>query len=118
MQLDEAAAPAVATEYLARPDAAISAILGAGGEARSHLEALRLVRKVGEVRVSSPHRGAALAREVGVQLADSAADAVRAADVVVTATSSRTPALFGAWLSPGAHVNAVGVPRPDSGAAG
>jgi alanine dehydrogenase len=107
-----AAVSAVATKYLARPNAAVLAILGSGVQARSHLEALRLVCNFREVRVWSPHRAAAFAREFNVQLAPSAAEAVRDADVIVTATSSQTPVLFGSWLSHGAHVNAVGAPRP------
>src|SRR5436190_367258 len=61
-----AAVSAVATKYLARPDAAVLAILGSGVQARSHLEALRLVRSFQEVRVWSPHRAKAFAREFGV----------------------------------------------------
>jgi len=108
-----AAVSAVATKHLARPDAAVLALIGAGVQARSHLRALRLVRAFREVRVWSPHRAAAFAREFGVQAAASAEDAVRGADVVVTATSSRTPVLRGDWLAPGTHINAVGAPRPD-----
>ena len=108
-----AAVSAVATRYLARADAAVLAILGAGVQARSHLAALRLVRPFEEVRVWSPRRAAAFAREFGVRAAPSAEAAVRGADVVVTATTSPTPVLAGAWLAPGAHINAVGAPRPD-----
>jgi ornithine cyclodeaminase/alanine dehydrogenase-like protein (mu-crystallin family) len=53
------------------------------------------------------------AQRFGVRLAQSAEDAVRGADVVVIATTSRTPVLSGEWLSPGVHINAVGAPRPD-----
>ncbi len=108
-----AAVSAVATEHLARPDASVLAIIGSGVQARSHLEALTLVREFREVRVWSPRRAAAFAREHGVRAAASAEEAVRGADVVVTATTSPTPVLSGEWLSPGAHVNAVGAPRPD-----
>ena len=48
-----------------------------------------------------------------MRLARSAEEAVRGADVVVVATTSRTPVLRGEWLSPGVHINAVGAPRPD-----
>jgi alanine dehydrogenase len=82
-------------------------------QARSHLAALRLVRDFHEVRVWSPRRAADFAREHGVRAAASAEEAVRGADVVVTATTSRTPVLRGAWLAPGAHINAVGAARPD-----
>ncbi len=108
-----AAVSAVATEHLARSDASVLAIIGSGVQARSHLEALRLVRGFREVRVWSPRRAAAFANEHGVRAAASAEEAVRGADVVVTATTSKAPVLFGEWLAPGAHINAVGAPRPD-----
>ena len=60
----------------------------------------------------SPRNARAFARQLGVHAADSAAEAVRGADVVVVATTSRVPVLFGQWLSPGTHINAVGAPRP------
>ncbi len=108
-----AAVSAVATQNLASPDASVLAIIGSGVQAHSHLEALRLVRNFREVRVWSPRRAAAFAKEHGVRAATSAEEAVRGADVVVTATTSPTPVLSGGWLSPGAHINAVGAPRPD-----
>src|SRR5918992_5344104 len=108
-----AAVSAVATEHLARPDASVLAIIGSGVQARSHLEALRLVRDFREVRVWSPRHAGAFAEEHGVLAAASAEEAVRGADVVVTATTSSTPVLSGDWLSPGTHINAVGAPRPD-----
>jgi alanine dehydrogenase len=108
-----AAVSAVATDRLAKSDASVLAIIGSGVQARSHLEALRLVRGFREVRVWSPRRAAAFAEEHGIRAAASAEEAVRGADVVVTATTSPTPVLFGEWLSPGVHVNAVGAPRPD-----
>jgi ornithine cyclodeaminase/alanine dehydrogenase-like protein (mu-crystallin family) len=112
-EMRTAAVSAVATARLARPDAAVLAIIGSGVQARSHLEALRLVREFREVRVWSPHHAAAFAREFFVEVAASAEEAVRGADVVVVATTSRTPILSGEWLSPGTHVNAVGATRPD-----
>ena len=108
-----AAVSAVATDHLARADASVLAIIGSGVQASSHLEALRLVRAFREVRVWSPRRAAAFAEEHGVLAAASAEEAVQGADVVVTATTSPTPVLSGEWLSPGAHINAVGAPRPD-----
>lgn len=108
-----AAVSAVATRYLSRADAATLAILGSGVQARSHLEALRLVRTFTDVRVWSPRHAAAFASEHGITAAPSAEAAVRGADVVVTATTSQTPVLYAAWLSPGVHINAVGAPRPD-----
>jgi ornithine cyclodeaminase/alanine dehydrogenase-like protein (mu-crystallin family) len=108
-----AAVSAVATNHLARAAASVLAIIGSGMQARSHLDALRLVREFREVRVWSPRRAAAFAEEHGIDAAASAEEAVRGADVVVTATTSPTPVLSGEWLSPGAHINAVGAPRPD-----
>lgn len=107
------AVSAVATRFLARPDSSVLAILGSGVQAQSHLEALRLVREFRDIRVWSPRNAGAFAERFGARLAPSAEDAVRGADVVVVATTSRTPVLQGEWLSPGAHVNAVGAPRPD-----
>jgi alanine dehydrogenase len=112
-EMRTAAVSAVATRALARPDAAILAILGSGVQARSHLAALRLVRPLREVRVWSPRNAPAFAKRFGVRAAASAEAAVRGADVVVVATTSKTPVLKGAWLSAGTHVNAVGASRPD-----
>ncbi len=108
-----AAVSAVATKYLARQDASVLAIIGSGVQAESHLEALRLVRRFEEVRIWSPRNAEAFARRHGVLATASAEEAVRDADVIVTATTSQTPVLSGGWLSPGAHINAVGAPRPD-----
>ena len=112
-EMRTAAVSAVATRYLARPDANVLAILGSGVQAGSHLEALRLVRDLAEVRVWSPRNAAAFAERHGVRAVASAPEAVRDADLIVVATSARTPVLRGEWLSPGAHVNAVGACRPD-----
>jgi ornithine cyclodeaminase/alanine dehydrogenase-like protein (mu-crystallin family) len=113
-EMRTAAASAVATDLLARRDAAVLGIIGAGVQAHSHLEALRLVRPLDDVRVWSPRSAAAFAeRNAGVRAVASAEAAVRDADVVLVATTSYTPVLEGAWLRPGAHVNAVGATRPD-----
>src|SRR5207249_1954134 len=101
-----------ATRLLARPDASVLAILGAGVQARSHLEALRHVRPFREVRVWSPRNAKTFAERFGLTAAPSAEQAVRGADIVVVATTSETPVLLGEWLEPGTHVNAVGAPRP------
>jgi alanine dehydrogenase len=108
-----AAVSAVATKLLARADASVLALIGSGTQARSHLRALRLVRDIRRVRVWSPRHAQAFAREFGVEAAASPEEAVSGADIVVTATTSRVPVLRGEWLSPGAHINAVGAPRPD-----
>jgi ornithine cyclodeaminase/alanine dehydrogenase-like protein (mu-crystallin family) len=112
-EMRTAAASAVATDRLARPDAAVLGIIGSGVQARSHLAALRHVRALKEVRVWSPRNAPAFARQHGVKAVASAADAVRDADVVVVAASSTTPILQGRWLAPGTHVNAIGATRPD-----
>ena len=113
-EMRTAAVSAVATRAMAAEDARVLAILGSGVQARSHAEALRLVRDFEEIRVWSrtPEHAERFAAEVGAR-AMSAADAVREADVVVTATSSMDPVLKGAWLKPGAHVNAVGWRGPE-----
>jgi len=113
-EMRTAAVSAAATKLLAAPDAKILAILGSGVQAHSHVEALRLVRQFEEVCVWSPtHEHAErFAKEVGAT-AMSAEEAVRGADVIVTATNSKTPVLKGAWLKPGCHVNAIGACRPD-----
>ncbi|HKA55389.1 MAG TPA: ornithine cyclodeaminase family protein [Candidatus Binatia bacterium] len=114
-EMRTAAVSAAATRLLASPHARVLAVLGSGVQAHSHVEALRLVRDFAEVRVWSrtPTHARRFAEEVGAQPAGSAEEAVRGADVIVTATGAQTPILRGAWLKPGAHVNAVGAPRPD-----
>jgi ornithine cyclodeaminase/alanine dehydrogenase-like protein (mu-crystallin family) len=112
-EMRTAAVSAAATKAMAEPGAKVLAILGSGVQARSHVHALRLVRRFEEVRVWSrtPGHAERLAAEVGAR-ATSAEEAVRDADVVVTATSTREPVLKGAWLKPGAHVNSIGWPGP------
>lgn len=107
-----AAVSAVATKLLARPNASVLAILGSGVQARSHLEALNLVHTFRDVRVWSPRNAAVFAREHNITAARTAEEAVRDADVVVVATSARTPVLMGRWLAPGTHINAVGACFP------
>ena len=113
-EMRTAAVSAVATNLLASPDAKILAILGSGVQAHSHAEALRLIRRFQEIRVCSPTREHAerFAKEISAK-AMSAEEAVRGADVVVTATNSKTPVLKGSWLKPGCHVNVIGASRPD-----
>jgi ornithine cyclodeaminase/alanine dehydrogenase-like protein (mu-crystallin family) len=112
-EMRTAAVSAAATNALARRDSTVLGILGSGVQAHSHLEALRLVRDFREVRVWSPRNANKFSSQFRVQVARSAEEAVRGADVVLVATTSRTPVLKGEWLSPGMHVNAVGAPRPD-----
>jgi ornithine cyclodeaminase/alanine dehydrogenase-like protein (mu-crystallin family) len=111
-EMRTAAVSAVATDLLARREVGVLAILGSGVQAQSHLEALRIVRQFREVRVWSPRHAGEFAKKFSVSAAASAEEAVRGADVIVVATSSTTPVLMGKWLSPGAHINAVGATRP------
>ena len=113
-EMRTAAVSAAATKLLAPTEAKILAILGSGVQAHSHAEALRLVRQFAEIRVWSPTREHAeqFATEIGAKSMP-AEEAVRGADVIVTATSSKTPVLHGSWLKSGCHVNAVGASRPD-----
>lgn len=113
-EMRTAAVSAAATKLLAPADAKVLALLGSGVQARSHAEALRLVRQFEEVRVWSPTTAHAeqFAEEIGAK-AMSAEEAVRDADVIVTATNSKMSILCGAWLKPRCHINAVGACRPD-----
>ena len=114
------AASGVATKFMARRDARVLAVLGTGWQARGQARAIAAVRRLESIRVfgRNAERLRAFARDVeaacrvAVTPCDSAADAARQADIVVTATSSPTPVLEGAWLRPGTHVNAVGNNRP------
>ena len=112
-EMRTAAVSAVATDLLARRDVGVLAILGSGVQAQSHLEALRFVRPFREVRVWSPRHAGEFAEKFGVTAVSSAAEAVRGADVIVVATSATAPILRGEWLTPGAHINAVGATRPN-----
>ncbi len=120
-EMRTAAVSAAATKALANPQARILAILGAGVQARSHLEALRLVRPLQRVRVWSrtPTHAATFGREMqerfrlSVDVSATAQEAVRDADIIVTATSSQDPVLEGRWVAPGTHINAIGAPRPE-----
>lgn len=104
-----AATSAVATSLLAAEDASALAVLGSGVQARAHIEVMRLVRPIDDVRIWSrnPEHAARLAADVGGR-AVTAEDAVRGADVIVTATASFDPILEGEWVKVGAHINAVG----------
>lgn len=119
-EIRTAATSAAATKALAREEAGVLALLGAGVQARSHFEALRLVRRLREMRVWSrtKERRETFAREMGkhgvpIRVCATAEEAARGADLIVTATSSPTPVLEGRWIAEGAHINAVGAPRPD-----
>lgn len=110
------AASGIATKYLANPDAATLGVIGSGAQAHTQALAICKVRPIREIRVYSrtPENRERFSREIGVATGvkavavDSGERAVRGSDVVVTATSSKTPVLHGKWLAPGTHVNAIG----------
>ena len=105
-----AAGSALATRLLAREEARVLAILGAGVQAWTHADALRRARPFVEIRVASrdPKRAAELADTLGLEAAGSFEEAVRGADVVAATTHATDPIVLREWLSPGTHVNSVG----------
>jgi alanine dehydrogenase len=108
-----AAGSALATKLLAREDAEVLALLGTGVQAHSHARALPRVRKFTEIRVAGRDRARAeaLAREIGphARAVSSYEEAIRNADVVSATTHSTDAIVRREWLSPGVHVNSVGV---------
>ena len=105
------ASAAVAADALARTDAEVLAILGAGVQGRSHLETFPRVRDFREIRVASrtPEHAVALAAEhPAAKAVDTFAEAVAGADVVCCCTDAREPIIQAAWLAPGTHVSSVG----------
>jgi ornithine cyclodeaminase len=120
-ELRTAAVSAVSVRLLAREAAATLAIIGSGVQARSHLEALECVRPLRDVRVWSPSqaRREQFVREMqphtraSLAAAPDAQAAVAGADLIVLATSARTPVLSSGWVADGAHICAVGACRPD-----
>ena len=113
-----AAVSAVAARHLALPEAHTLAIIGSGVQARSHLEALSLVRKFTDIRCWSPttahtRKFVGDSRGVPLRATGSAESAVRDADLVVLVTASPTPVISDAWVKPGACVISVGACRPN-----
>ena len=117
-----AAASAVATNLLAREDASELAIVGAGVQARSHVRSLAFVRSLKRVRIASKsavnaHRMVAeMKAECNFELkaVETVKEAVAGADIIVTATNSQVPVIQRDWISPGAHINAIGTHSPAS----
>jgi alanine dehydrogenase len=109
-QIRTGAASGLATKFLAREDASILGIIGSGFQARTQLAAMRTVRPLADVRVWSrdPARRAAFAEELSARAVETAEAAVRGAGIVVTATYAREPVIAADWISPGAHINAMG----------
>ncbi|HET9110105.1 MAG TPA: ornithine cyclodeaminase family protein [Ktedonobacterales bacterium] len=115
-QMRTGAASGLATRVMARDDARTVALLGAGGQARTQALAMVAARPIQTLLVYSRDQRRRetfceeVARETGVEARPvaSAEEAVRAADIVVTATTAKDPVMRGEWLRPGAHVNAMG----------
>jgi len=115
-QIRTGSATGVATAHLARPDAATVSLYGAGSQARTQLEAVCAVRPIKTVKVytRSPEHRESFAGEMSAKLGIPVAAvaepeaAAAASNIVVTITNAQQPVLQGAWLSPGAHVNAAG----------
>jgi ornithine cyclodeaminase/alanine dehydrogenase-like protein (mu-crystallin family) len=117
-----AAVSAVSTKLLARDDATRLAIIGAGVEARSHLPAIASVRQIQQTRVVSRTRAHADAfvSEMSprfafpIEAVNTSEEALKDADIIVTVTNSREPVINLDWISPGAHINAIGTHSPAS----
>jgi ornithine cyclodeaminase/alanine dehydrogenase-like protein (mu-crystallin family) len=110
------AASGVATNYLARKDSRVAAIIGTGGQARTQLEAVAAVRKLASARVFGRDASkrekfcAEMSAKLGIPLdsSSSSSEAVRGADIVCTATTAAHPVVLGGDLAPGVHINAIG----------
>jgi alanine dehydrogenase len=119
-QMRTGAASGVATRLLAREDARTAGIVGTGLQARTQLQAVAQVRRMTGVRAfsRSAEKREKFAKEmtealkIPVSAVESAEAAVRDADIVVTSTTSTSPVIEGAWLKPGAHINAIGANFP------
>ncbi len=115
-----AAVSAIATDRLARSDASSLAVLGAGTQARSHIEAMLTVRPIQRVRMwgrsaeSTTEAAGELSKHHGIpiEVVTDKAEAVAGADIVCTTTSAREPIFFAEMLEPGMHINAVGASIP------
>jgi len=119
-QMRTGAASGIATRLLAREDAQTAGMVGTGLQARTQLQAIAQVRRMTEVRAfsRSAEKREKFAKEmtealkIPVSAVESAEAAVRHADIVVTSTTSTSPVIEGAWLKPGAHINAIGANFP------
>lgn len=119
-EIRTAAASAVATEVLARQDARVLGIFGCGAQAASHIRAIVRIRQLAEILVwgRSEERVARFAERMGhevripVRAVAHGREVAAAADIICTVTGSERPVLFGEWVRPGTHVNAVGSSRP------
>lgn len=112
-----AAASALATDVLARKDASVMTVMGAGLQAKAHIEACNLVRKFSEIRIwarnyTRTKELAAELKHLPVRAVEDAKASVTGADVICTTTGSPTPIILGDWVAPGVHVNLVGSSSP------
>lgn len=114
-QIRTGAASGYATDVLAARNASTLAIIGSGFQAQAQVEAIREVRKLADIRVwsRSEAKRSEFAKQMGARATKTAEEAVRGADIVVTATFSKEPVLEAGWIAPGAHVNAMGSNRAD-----
>ncbi len=116
-----ACASALATRTLANPETPVLGILGAGVQARAHIQALTRVRKLSRIKLYSPSGKSARSIKqdlekpcaIPIEVVDSAQAAVRDSDLLVTVTTAKEPIVQAEWLKPGVHINAVGSHRPD-----
>ncbi|CAO2583056.1 Ketimine reductase mu-crystallin [Lemmus lemmus] len=112
-----AAVSAIATKFLKPQDSNVLCILGAGVQAYSHYEIFTEQFSFKEVRMWNRTRENAekFASTVqgDVRVCSSVQEAVTGADVIITVTMATEPILFGEWVKPGAHINAIGASRPD-----
>jgi alanine dehydrogenase len=119
-QIRTGAASGVATKYLANANARTAGIIGTGYQARTQLEAVAAVRRLEHVRAygRDPERRQKFCREMSerigvvVEPATSGKDAVKDAEILITATTANNVVLEGAWLTPGTHINAMGANWP------
>ena len=110
------AASGIATKYMANPEASTLGVVGSGRQARTQVEAIFAVRPIRHVKVYSPTkvnreqfcRDIAEQFKVEAAAVDDAENAVRDSEIVVSATTSEQPVVYGRWLRRGAHVNAIG----------
>jgi alanine dehydrogenase len=110
------AASGIATKYLANADAAVLGVLGSGRQARTQVDAICAVRPISEIRVWSPRQASRDAfcadsknnNKIKYLSVNTPEQAVRGADVLITATTATEPVVHGEWLKPGVHINAIG----------
>lgn len=116
-----AAASAAATDALAQPDATCLTIIGTGEQAEAHVQSISCVRPIRKINIVGRDlaKTQAFVARIAVGYPDiqftagvDGQAAVKDAEIVVTATSAAQPVLFGEWLTPGCHVNAVGASMP------